>query len=98
MDWQTITIAGFIALAVVLVLFFSVKETRPVSIPSADFATTDLHAHEMMTHVQTELKHIKQVIEDIQFDQRKINDKIAALQMARGIESEQVKYLTQNAS
>jgi len=98
MDWQTITIAGFIALAVVLVLYFSVKETGPVHVLEQSLSSSDHHASEITTHVQRELKGIKHRIEDIEFNQRKLNDKISSLQMARGIESEQVKYLTQNAS
>lgn len=97
MDWQTITIAGFIALAVVLVLYFSVKETRPVHVLEQPLSSS-AHQSYITTHVQRELKGIKHRMEDIEFNQRKLNDKISALQMARGIESEQVKYLTQNAS
>ena len=37
MDWQTITITGFTFLAIVIVLFFSVKETRAVA--TADYST-----------------------------------------------------------
>jgi len=98
MDWQTITIAGFIALVVVLALFFSVKETRPVPVLEQSLSSSDHHVSEIATHVQRELKGIKHRMEDIEFNQRKLNDKISALQMARGIESEQVKYLTQNVS
>ena len=98
MDWQTITIAGFIALAFVLVLYFSVKEPRSGSIPSADFATADLSASQITTHVQRELKGTKDRMENIEFNQRKLSDKIDALHVARGIDIEQVKYLTQNAS
>tara|TARA_X000001036_G_scaffold437320_1_gene482379 strand:- start:1594 stop:1902 length:309 start_codon:yes stop_codon:yes gene_type:complete len=101
MDWQTITIAGFIALVVVLLLFFSVKEPSlvrtPVQAQEQSLSTGNHHAPEITTRVQKELKGIKHRIEDIEFNQRKLSDRIAALQLARGIESEQVKYLTQNA-
>ena len=60
MDWQTITIAGFIALAVVLVLYFSVKETRPIHVLEQPLSSSDHHASEITTHVQRELKGSKE--------------------------------------
>ena len=97
MNWQTITVAGFIVLVVVLVFYFSVKETRPVSVLEQPLTSGEYNPVEVIAGFQEELKNINAVIQNIQFEQLKLNDKVSSLQMARGIENEQIKYLTQNA-
>ena len=96
MDLQLILAGCVIVTIIVMIIFMSMKETRPVHAVEQPLSPGDHHASQITTHVQRELKGIKHRMEDIEFNQRKLSDKIAALQMARGIEGEQVKYLTQN--
>jgi predicted transcriptional regulator len=97
MDLELLDIAGIIGLIVIIALFFAIKVKKPEhDALERSVSSSDPRVSEMALHLQKELKGIKRRIDDMQFAQRRLDDRISSLQMARGIENEQVKYLTQN--